>query len=150
VTEWTRFVDALAEELAALPSGAKVVLAVGASTFGRGYAQFHQQDDSLLAQLSGDVNLDVAARPNEVGRQAIIDAGWQPPDSAHPDNWWFELPWPLTSAVYGILADMVVQGLHQGLGVDSPDSLCYRAWNEKAGNRNLDLTSLGLPREQLR
>ncbi|MBF6332780.1 TY-Chap domain-containing protein [Nocardia transvalensis] len=145
MTDWTEFSAGLAEELATLPAGALVVITEADKPAGNcRYTQFRQTDDLLEAQLTGDTYLSPESRPSGPGRQRIIDAGWQQPDSRHTDNWWIELPWPITTALYRQLADMVVTGLRDGFGITDPTTLVYDAWNDRAGNRRLPLPRLGL------
>lgn len=141
MTDWGPFAEGLAEQLALLPSGAIVKIVAP----GR-FAQFAQDDDSLVAHLIGDEHLDPADRPVAERRRRIVDAGWQLPDVDHAGNWWIELPWPVVSSIYRQLAAMVVIGLRDGLGVRSPADLVYEAWNDRAGNAPMDLPLLGLTR----
>ncbi|MFG1951562.1 hypothetical protein [Micromonospora sp. NPDC048830] len=42
---------------------------------------------------------------------------------------------------------MVVTGFRDGYGITAPTALAYDAWNERLGNRKLDLPLLGLRQE---
>ncbi|WP_280234053.1 TY-Chap domain-containing protein [Nocardia cyriacigeorgica] len=142
MTGWTEFAAGLADELAALPSGA-VVKVIETTR----YAQFRQLDHELWAELVGDHWLDPAARAGATGEGLIAAAGWHRPDADHGHNWWVEWPWPLSSDRYRQLTSMVVTGLRDGFGIAAVTDLSYVAWHENAGNRALDLPALGLPRQ---
>ncbi|WP_405164543.1 hypothetical protein OG203_05350 [Nocardia sp. NBC_01499] len=144
MTEWAQFAEALAEQLAQLPIGAIMkIIAVGPTGRFR-FVQFAIGDDALVAELTGDAYLDSIGRPTPEGRLRIIDAGWQLPDADHVDNWWIELPWPISSAVRHQLAAMVITGLRDGFDIPDPASLVYDAWNSNDGNKSLILPSLSL------
>lgn len=150
MTDWIQFADGLARELARLPAGVIVIIADADEHGGDGhYVQFVQSEDGLRAELVGDFHLESAAQPSAQARQLVLDAGWQIPDRKHGDNWWIDLPWPVSTAVYRALAAMVVTGLRDGLGVSNPDLLLYRAWNDRRGNRPLDLPLLCLRQERV-
>ncbi|WP_406265603.1 hypothetical protein OH799_18615 [Nocardia sp. NBC_00881] len=145
MTDWTRFAEGLAEELAMLPDGALVVIKESGKPDNEyRYVQFRQTADLLEAQLTGDTYLDAAARPGHAGQRRLIDAGWQYPDSPHNENWWIELSWPLSTAVDRHLSDMVVIGLRDCFRIPDPDTLIYDAWNQTKGNRRLHMPLLGL------
>ncbi|MFC4124726.1 TY-Chap domain-containing protein [Nocardia rhizosphaerae] len=145
MTSWPSFTDALAGQLAVLPAGAVVILRETRTQSPR-YAQFRQLDHVLAGELVCDDALTEPLRAGAEGDQVIIAAGWQPPEDGLAGNWWLELPWPATAWRYHEVAAMVVTGLRDGYGVREPDELSYRAWDESAGNRPLDLPLLGLPR----
>ncbi|MCX4093055.1 TY-Chap domain-containing protein [Nocardia sp. alder85J] len=146
MTDWETFAAGLVEELADLPSGALVVISDMSDADSTYFAQFAQLDDKLAAQLTGDANLTGGRPPAVDHRQRLIDVGWQTPDPTDSDNWWVELPWPVTSALYRQLATMVVIGLRDAFGVAEPAQLAYRAWNGNDRNRPIELPRLGLPR----
>ncbi len=43
---------------------------------------------------------------------------------------------------------ITVTGLRDGLGIADPDLLMYRAWNNREGNRSINLPRLGLRQEE--
>jgi hypothetical protein len=149
VTDWTQFADLLAEQLAVLPSGAILKL-VKILPDQYQFVEFAQDDDSLYADMTGDTYLEPGYRPTPQGRQEIIDVGWQIPDADHVDNWWIQLPWPLTTSIYHYIATMSVTGLRDGFGIHSPAELVYDAWNTNNRNDPMDLPLLGLDRSFLR
>ncbi|MFI6997692.1 TY-Chap domain-containing protein [Nocardia sp. NPDC050175] len=148
MTGWAEFADGLAEQLARLPSGAVVVIGEAPTSSDKSrIAQFRQFDDSVWAQLSGDRWLDPTVQAGEAGRHLIREAGWREPDDDHIENWWVELPWPVASAAYRRVAEMVVTGLRDAFRIAGPTALVYQAWNEKSANSAIELPLLGLPVE---
>ncbi len=146
MTDWDRLRDGLARELAILPSGALVVV-IESGGAGR-YAQFAQTDTTLRTELISDNFLEQTHRPSPHARQLLIDNGWREP-VGNSGNWWIELPWPITTAIYRYLAQMVVTGLRDGLGLPDPSVLVYDAWDSNRGNRRLDMPLLGLQHEKV-
>ncbi|MET9027634.1 hypothetical protein ABZW96_18755 [Nocardia sp. NPDC004168] len=146
MTGWGDFAAGLAVELAALRAGSIVKLVESDTGPRRRYAQFLQLDDALEAELVDDEWLDPALRAGAAGRALIAESGWRERDTSH-NNWWTELPWPSPTTEYRRLADMVVTGLRDGFGIDAPTALAYTGWNERSGNRKLDLPLLGLRQE---
>ncbi|MFD8015226.1 hypothetical protein [Streptomyces sp. NPDC058955] len=154
MTGWDGFRERLAEQLAALPAGAIVIVSETGDALpprtakGSRYAQFRQDPEALYAELSGDRHLEGAARAGEEGGRLLVGAGWRAPDAGdRVGNWCAELPWPSPSADYRRLASMVVTGLHTVFRVPGPASLAYTAWDAEDGNRPLELPLLGLVRE---
>ncbi|MDX2291159.1 MULTISPECIES: TY-Chap domain-containing protein [Streptomyces] len=154
MTGWDGFQERLAEQLAALPAGAVVVLSETGTALppktakGSRYAQFRQDPEALSAELSGDRHLEGAARAGEEGARLLVAAGWRAPDAAdRVGNWCAALPWPSPAADYRRLASMVVTGLHTVFRIPAPSSLAYTAWEAEHGNRPLELPLLGLVRE---
>ncbi|WP_433661712.1 TY-Chap domain-containing protein [Nocardia sp. CA-128927] len=146
--EWAEFTDGLAEQLATLPSGAVVIVGEAPISSDKSRtAQFRQFDDSVWAQLAGDRWLDPEVQAGEAGRHLIRAAGWQEPDDDHIENWWVEVPWPVSTAGYRRLAEMVVTGLRDGFRIADPTPLVYQAWNEKSENSPIELPRLGLQPE---
>ncbi|WP_405164842.1 hypothetical protein OG203_06940 [Nocardia sp. NBC_01499] len=78
------------------------------------------------------------------GGRLIADSGWHQPDADHCDNWWYELPWPASSDGYRRLASRIVAGLRDAYGITEPSKLVYKAWNERDGNREIELPLIGL------
>lgn len=146
MTGWGDFAAGLAAELAALRAGSIVKLVESDTGPRRRYAQFLQLDETLSAELVDDEWLDPALRAGATGRALITAAGWRERDARH-SNWWTELAWPSPTTEYRRLADMVVTGLREGFGIEAPTTLAYAAWNERLGNRELDLPLLGLRQE---
>ncbi|MRH89500.1 hypothetical protein GFY24_18955 [Nocardia sp. SYP-A9097] len=144
MTDWDRFEAGLAEELAMLPAGALVTIDTKAPDTEPGFAQFAQFEGKVLAELGAYADLDRDVGLNAPGAPLVLATGWHPPDQSDRDNWWVELPWPITSAIYRELAAMVVIGLRDAFHVSGPARLVYRAWNSKAGNRPFDLPLLGI------
>ncbi|WP_051022276.1 DUF6301 family protein [Nocardia pneumoniae] len=145
MTQWEQFADELAERLSTLSAGV-IVKAIEPEAPGQfRLVQFAQDADSLVAELTGDAYLDPADRPTLEGRQRIIDAGWQLPDSDHGDNWWIELPWPNPASINHQLAAMVVAGLRDGFRIPSPNALSYDAWKAGYDNRSRELPSTWTP-----
>ncbi|MGQ4618075.1 TY-Chap domain-containing protein [Nocardia sp. R7R-8] len=147
MTGWEDFAAGLAVELATLRAGSIVKVVESGIGPRRRYAQFLQLDDALSAELVDDEWLDPPLRAGVAGRPLIAESGWRERDAGH-SNWWTELAWPSPTTEYRRLADMVVTGLRDGFGIDSPTALAYAAWNERLENRELDLPLLGLRQEQ--
>lgn len=145
MTDWTAFARGLATELAAAPDTTVLVIGEAAAPGTRRFAQFRKTGDAVSAELVGDEWLEPAFRPDEDGTRVIAGAGWHRPDEAHMDNWWTELPWPVTTDDYQRLAASTVTGLRDGFGIDSPSTLVYQGWVERAGNSDLYLPGLGIP-----
>ncbi|WP_051152721.1 TY-Chap domain-containing protein [Nocardia niigatensis] len=147
MTDWNQFEVGLAEELAGLPAGALVTIDTKAPDTEPGFAQFAQSEDKVVAELGAYADLDREAGVNAPGAAVVLAAGWHPPVGSDRDNWWVELPWPVTSAIYRQLAAMVVIGLKDAFHVSSPTRLVYKAWNSNAGNRRFDLPRLGIEKQ---
>ncbi|MET9489969.1 hypothetical protein [Nocardia sp. NPDC006630] len=147
MTTWDEFTDGLAEELATLPAGALVTIDTDAPDTQAGFAQFAQTQDKLHAELGAYADLDPAAGPDAPGNRLVLGAGWHAPGGDNDINWWFELPWPVRSAIYRELAAMVVVGLRDAFHVLGPDRLVYQAWNSSANNQPLDLPLLGIAKQ---
>ncbi|MEV0540297.1 TY-Chap domain-containing protein [Nocardia salmonicida] len=143
MTGWATLADALAAELADLPAGAIVKIIEARPGRTARFAQFLQLDTVLSAELVDDDILEAPLRAGDAGQAAIRALGWHERDRLH-EHWWAELPWPATSADYHRLADMVVRGFGDGFGLPGPESFVYDAWNERAGNRPIELPLLGL------
>ncbi|WP_157163385.1 DUF6301 family protein [Nocardia aobensis] len=141
---WDEFGSALAEELAALPVGALVVIDERGES-GR-YVQFVHVDDNLYAELMSDRNpaLTQVQAPEQC--QLIAGLGWRAPGTSPEGNpnWWTELKCPIRTADYRRLAGMAVSGLRDGLGMSSPADLTYRAWNSLDGNLPLEMSGLDI------
>ncbi|MDO3647299.1 TY-Chap domain-containing protein [Nocardia mangyaensis] len=145
MTDWSEFARGLATELAAAPETTVLVIGESATPGARRFAQFRKTGEAMSAELTGDEWLEPAFRPDEDGTQAITAAGWRRPDEAHMGNWWTEFPWPVATFDYQRLAEITVTGLRDGFGIDSPLSLVYHGWVERAGNSDLHLPGLGIP-----
>ncbi|GAB4587696.1 TY-Chap domain-containing protein [Nocardia sp. IFM 10818] len=135
-TEWDKFVQALARLLAELPSRATVVIAAT----GNRYVQFQQFDIKLSAELTG--NYYLAEPIPESAAQRLRDLGWSAPAmNREIENWRRTLLWPRPPSSLIDLARSAAIGLHDALGVGSPDELHATGWTEAAGD--LDLSILG-------
>ncbi|MFD6397894.1 hypothetical protein [Nocardia sp. NPDC060249] len=145
MTDWEEFARGLANELAAVPDTTVLVIGEAAPSSSRRFAQFRKTSESVLAELPGNAWLDPESRPDDAGWRAITRAGWRQPDQDHCDNWWAEFPWPVDTDAYQRLAAITVTGLRDGFGIDSPLTLVYQGWVERAGNANLHLPGLGIP-----
>lgn len=144
MTGWPKFTEGLTEHLATLPAGVVVIISEDEPLPKRcRSAQFRQLDDMVWAELVGDSWLEPDFRAVAGGR-FIGEAGWQQPDADHCDNWWFELPWPAGAGDYERLAARIATGLRDGFGIPEPRRLIYRAWNERDGNRMVELPLLGI------
>ncbi|MGM7644066.1 TY-Chap domain-containing protein [Nocardia sp. JW2] len=145
MTDWTEFAEGLAQQLMRLPAGAFLVITASQPPHdSRRFVQFAQTDDEIYGQLAGDEWIDESDRITADEHRLLTETGWQEPHPDHVDNWWVELPWPAPSTSYRKLASMAVVGLRDVFGIAAPALLTYRAWNGKAGNRDLDLPLLGL------
>ncbi|MFD0854758.1 hypothetical protein ACFQ07_21140 [Actinomadura adrarensis] len=139
---WEEFAEGLAEEFGRLPTGALLVLSEPGEA-GR-YAQFAQEESELVAYVVVNSFLAGPARATPRGEEAIVRAGWNPPDaSGRHENWWRTLPWPASSAQYRALAGSVAAALRDGYAIASPDGWSYQAWNERTGD-DIELRSLAL------
>ncbi|WP_338773255.1 DUF6301 family protein [Nocardia vulneris] len=144
MTGWAEFTEGLVEHLATLPVGVVVIISEDEARQERcRSAQFRQLDDMIWAELVGDSWLEPEFRAGTRGC-LIGEAGWRQPDADHCDNWWFELPWPAGSSDYERLAARITTGLRDGFGIPEPGKLIYRTWNERAGNRKVELSLLGV------
>ncbi|MEV6280453.1 hypothetical protein [Nocardia sp. NPDC051832] len=135
-TDWEGFVQALAQCLSELPSRATLIIAAP----GNRYVQFVQYDIKLSAELAGNqflaqpISLDAA--------ETLRDMGWQEPIVRREiDNWHRILFWPLSWNGLVEFARSVAFGLHEALGVGTPEELRAMGWTEASGD--LDLTVLG-------
>ncbi|WP_433562650.1 TY-Chap domain-containing protein [Nocardia sp. CA-151230] len=147
MTDWIQFEAGLAEELAMLPAGALITIDTKAPDTEPGFAQFAQSEEKVVAELGAYADLDRDAGAAAPGAAVVLAAGWHPPDGNDHENWWVELPWPVTTATYQQLAAMVVIGLRDAFHVSSPTRLVYDAWNSNAGNRRFDLPLLGIEKQ---
>lgn len=149
MTDWIRFAEALAEQLAMVNSGTVVIISEHGRAGERSRtAQFRQLDNSVWAELSGDKWLDPDVRAGESGSGLIAEVGWRQPDADHGHNWWIERPWPVTSADCRRIGSMVVTGLRDGFRISDPAALSYDAWDESNGNRPMELPLLGLRQQR--
>ncbi|WP_206055206.1 hypothetical protein [Nocardia sp. CS682] len=114
----------------------------------RRFAQFRQLDNMIWAELVGDSWLEPDVRAGDAGRRLIAEAGWQEPDADHCNNWWYELPWPANSDGYQRLAARIATGLRDAYGILDPKKLVYQAWNDRDGNREIDLPLIGSVRQE--
>ncbi|MTE16114.1 TY-Chap domain-containing protein [Nocardia aurantiaca] len=133
-TDWDVFVHGLAGCLAKLPSRATVILLAT----GNRYVQFQQFDITLSAELTGDYYL---AEPiSDSAAQLLRDLGWTPPALQREiENWRRTLRWPITRSGFEELARSAARGLHEALGVPTPDDLRVSGWTETTA---LDLSAL--------
>jgi hypothetical protein len=139
VTGWAEFTAGLSEEIAELPFGAVLkLIGYDLPDEPRG-VQVLRDPDMVSAELIG-INWFEGADAS-----AVAAAGWQEPDAAHGNvSWWIDCPRPLTTARCRELAAMIVTGLRDGLKVPEPADLRYRAWDDNAEGRALDLPRLGV------
>lgn len=134
-TEWDAFVHALARCLSELPSRATLVIAAT----GNRYVQFQQFDIKLSAELTG--NYYLAEPIPEDTAQRLRDLGWTAPVLRREiENWRRSLLWPIPLSRLQELARSVAIGLHDGLGVASPNELRAKGWTEHS--EDLDLSAL--------
>ncbi len=135
-TDWDVFVHALAGCLARLPSRATLILVAP----GNRYVQIQQFDIKLSAELTGDYYL---AEPISAAADRLLrDIGWTAPVPAHDiENWSRTLLWPIPRSGLEDLARSVAVGLHEALGVSTPDDLRATGWSDSSGD--LDLSALG-------
>ncbi|MEC3953019.1 hypothetical protein VMT65_08260 [Nocardia sp. CDC153] len=134
-TDWDVFVHALADCFAKLPSRATLILAAT----GNRYVQIQQFDIKLTAELTGDYYL---AEPiSAAADRRLRELGWTPPVPQHDiENWHRTLLWPISRGGLEDLARSVALGLHEALGVPTPDDLRATGWSDMS--RELDLTAL--------
>ncbi|GAB0108607.1 hypothetical protein JMUB6875_76370 [Nocardia sp. JMUB6875] len=135
-TDWDVFVHALAGCLARLPSRATLIFAAT----GNRYVQIQQFDIKLSAELTGDYYL---AEPiSAAADRRLREIGWSAPVPQHDiENWRRTLLWPIPRSGLEELARSVAVGLHEALGVPTPDDLCATGWSDSSGD--LDLSALG-------
>ncbi|MGW0251857.1 TY-Chap domain-containing protein [Nocardia goodfellowii] len=135
-TNWEEFVQELAQCLSKLPSRATLIIAAP----GNRYVQFVQYDIKLSAELAGNQYL---AQPISLdAADSLRDMGWEEPIMRREiDNWHRILFWPLSWKGLVEFARSVAFGLHDALGVDTPQDLRAMGWTEASGD--LDLTVLG-------
>ncbi|MEU3010769.1 TY-Chap domain-containing protein [Nocardia asteroides] len=149
MTGWTEFAEHLAAELAKLPLGARVIVFEPEPARIRRFVQFARDEDVLSAQLIGDRYLDENRRPTPAGYQAITDGGWNQPDVDNGHLWWVDFDAPVTAEDWHRAAELAVTGLRDGYTITSPTELAYNAWTDHAGHPDLDLPTLGLPRQSM-
>ncbi|MFF3223679.1 hypothetical protein ACFYV7_12880 [Nocardia suismassiliense] len=58
------------------------------------------------------------------------------------------MPWPANSDGYRRLAARIVTGLRDGYGIPEPQNLVYQAWNDREGNREIELPLIGSVRQE--
>ncbi len=134
-TDWDVFVHALAGCLAKLPSRATLILAAT----GNRYVQIQQFDIKLSAELTGDHYLAEPISPAAAHR--LREIGWTAPAPQHDiDNWHRILLWPIPLSGLEDLARSVAIGLHEALGVPTPDDLHAAGWSDPS--HGLDLSAL--------
>ncbi|MEV6769748.1 hypothetical protein AB0N05_14085 [Nocardia sp. NPDC051030] len=135
-SDWDVFIQALARCLAELPSRATLIIAAT----GNRYVQFQQFDIKLSAELTGNSYL---AQPiSEDAAQRLRDLGWVAPTLRNEiENWRRSLLWPIPQSGLVSFARSVAIGLHDALGVASPEELRATGW--ASTSRDLDLTALG-------
>ncbi|MBF6236516.1 Uncharacterised protein [Nocardia otitidiscaviarum] len=135
-TEWDGFVQALVRCLAELPSRATLIIAAP----GNRYVQFQQFDIKLSAELTGNYYLTEPI--SDDAAQRLSDLGWNAPVLQREiENWRRSLLWPIPHSALVDLARSVAIGLHDALGVGSPEELRATGWTEASGD--LDLSVLG-------
>ncbi len=135
-TEWDAFVQALARCLAHLPSRATLIIAAT----GNRYVQFQQFDIRLSAELTG--NYYLAEPITESAAQLLRDSGWSAPVLQREiENWRQTMLWPIPLSGLQDFARSVAIGLHDALGVGSPDELRATGWSEPSSD--IDLSALG-------
>ncbi|MEC3915858.1 TY-Chap domain-containing protein [Nocardia sp. CDC160] len=133
-TDWDVFVHALADCLAKLPSRATLILAAS----GNRYVQIQQFDIKLTAELTG--NYYLAEPISAAADRRLRELGWTAPVPQHDiENWQRTLLWHSRSGLED-LARSVALGLHEALGVATPDDLRATGWSDMS--RGLDLTAL--------
>lgn len=134
-TGWDVFVHGLARCLAELPSRATLIIAAS----GNRYVQFHQFDIKLSVELTG--NSYLAEPIPEAAAKHLRELGWRAPVLSHEvENWRRALFWPISAKGLEALAHSVAVGLHEALGVTSPDELRASGWSDT--NAELDLKAL--------
>ncbi|MGW5569999.1 TY-Chap domain-containing protein [Nocardia thailandica] len=148
MTAWDTFAAGLSAELLELPDTATLIIVEPRPAGRRRYVQFYKDADVLAAQLVSDKYLDEAARADETGTQAIVRAGWQPPDADSSFLWWADFDAPVALAEYDRAAALSVAGLRDGYGIADPHGLVYDAWIAGSADRRLDLPRLGLPHQR--
>ncbi|AYF77835.1 hypothetical protein D7D52_32980 [Nocardia yunnanensis] len=136
-SDWDAFVSALAGCLAKLPSRATLILAAT----GNRYVQIQQFDIKLSVELTG--NHYLAEPISAAAAKRLQDIGWTSPDPNHDiENWRRFLLWPIARGGLEELARAVAIGLHEVLGVPTPDDLRATGWSDPS--HDLDLSALGL------
>ncbi|MGW5108890.1 TY-Chap domain-containing protein [Nocardia sp. NPDC004123] len=136
-TDWDVFVHGLAGCLAKLPSRATVILAAT----GNRYVQFQQFDIKLSAELTG--NYYLAEPISETADRLLRELGWTAPTLQHEiENWRRTMHWPITRTGFEDLARSAARGLHEALGVPTPDDLRATGWTEATA---LDLSAFAAP-----
>ncbi|MEV6098765.1 hypothetical protein [Nocardia sp. NPDC051981] len=136
-TDWDVFVHGLAGCLAKLPSRATVILAAT----GNRYVQFQQFDIKLSAELTG--NYYLAEPISEAADRLLRELGWTAPTLQHEiENWRRTMHWPITRTGFEDLARSAARGLHEALGVPTPDDLRATGWTETTA---LDLSAFAAP-----
>ncbi|WP_327141189.1 TY-Chap domain-containing protein [Nocardia sp. NBC_01327] len=135
-SDWDAFVQALARCLQELPSRATLVITAA----GNRYVQFQQFDIKLSAELTG--NYYLAEPIPEAAAQRLRELGWSAPVVRHEiENWRRSLLWPIPPSRLMELARSAAIGLHDALGISSPNELRATGWTEASGD--LDLSPLG-------
>ncbi|MGW4244995.1 TY-Chap domain-containing protein [Nocardia sp. NPDC004722] len=134
-TDWDVFVHALAGCLARLPSRATLILAAS----GNRYTQIQQFDIKLTIELTGDYYL---AEPiSDAAAERLQSLGWTAPDARHDiENWQRTLFCPIPRSDFEDLARSITFGLHEALGIPTPDDLHATGWSDPNGH--LDLSAL--------
>ncbi|MBV1853865.1 TY-Chap domain-containing protein [Catellatospora tritici] len=125
MTAWDDFAALLRQDLAALAAGDTVLL-----RHGRRIVQFQQLPRLLRAEVVGNAFLPPEEQLTEAEQASLAAWGWQPPQGQTEPNWWFNLPWPATSAQYDALTARLVAAVRDGSGVADPAQLTVEAWHD--------------------
>ncbi|MFJ4651494.1 TY-Chap domain-containing protein [Nocardia sp. NPDC088792] len=139
-TDWDVFAGALTGTLARLPSRANLILAAS----GNRYVQFQAFDIRLSAELTG--NYYLVEPISESAAERLRSLGWIPPALQHEiENWHRTLHWPIPARGLEDLARSATLGLHDALGVNSPDELRVTGWSDPTGDLDLSALSAATP-----
>ncbi|MFI6218760.1 TY-Chap domain-containing protein [Nocardia brasiliensis] len=133
-SSWGQFVTALARVLSESPPRCTLII----SATGNRFVRLQQFDIQLSAELPGNEHL--AEPVPEAAAQRLQQLGWSAPQDKI-ENWRRTLIWPIDFREMHSFAHAVAIGLHDALGIGSPDELSVIGWSEAAGD--LDLSVLG-------
>ena len=129
---WEQLEAGLAANLPYLENQDNIILAIAPAG---GFVQLWQTPERLVTEAWGlHMRSPEPRLPAEMEEQ-LTAMGWQPPACDPEANWSRTYPWPLAASTGAEVAGLLIRTLRDVFGATTPDTLIYKAWNDRDGSR---------------